>query len=106
MMNPKPAESEQPVEEAKPSAEIPQPTIEEVKPGSEPPAPKLGFKPRFNAAAMKPTVPEAEASAEDKKEDTPTEEPQSPAKEAPAPKLGFKPRFNAKNLPKKSEGDE
>ena len=64
---------------------------------SEPPAtaPKLGFTPKFRAAA--PPKPAAESSSEDI-----TETPAEPAV-APAPKLGFTPKFRAATPPKPVE---
>ncbi|HEX8024476.1 hypothetical protein, partial [Mucilaginibacter sp.] len=108
MVKPKPVESAEATENKKeePSAETSQPTVEEVDPTTEVPAPKLGFKPRFNAATMKPKPAESDEPVVEKKEETPTEEPQAPVTEAPTPKLGFKPRFNAKAPSKKSEGEE
>ena len=62
------------------------------------PAPKLGFTPKFRAAA--PPKPATEPSAESK-----TETPAEP-NPAPAPKLGFTPKFRAAAPPKAIEPTE
>jgi len=54
------------------------------------PAPKLGFVPKFKAAAPKP------ASTEAAEESKITDQPEATS----APKLGFKPKFKAANMPK------
>jgi hypothetical protein len=60
------------------------------------PAPKLGFTPKFRAAA--PPKPAAEPSSTENKSEIPAE----PAA-TPAPKLGFTPKFRAAAPPKPAE---
>ena len=59
---------------------------------NEVPTPKLGFKPKFKAAA--PPVENIPTPSEENKEAEPV---------APAPKLGFKPKFKAAAPPKPAE---
>jgi hypothetical protein len=91
---------------------------EELALPAEPPAPKVGFKPRFKAAALPKPNPATETQQAESKEELispvaenestpgPNEQaaPDAPSTEETPVKPAYKPRFNARNL-KPKDGD-